>query len=586
MSDNLSKNKQADDNNEVDIINNDNNVINKQEAINKENKNENNKETNKETNIITTKENIIYIKEEKKSFKINGQSLNIKIFLDKNLEESVSTMSLNGSFNTQNNLNFINFVINKLIIDDAKNNQNLYDKIELTFNNIENNKIYSIIKLIEDLEPTQIFFGENEELNMNLNFALNLFICPKIIKPIIDYYECISGIFKNKEQIQMNDDIEMSNDNENLNNIDNNVKYNLNINSIKIILIENDNYENIIFNNNINNNLNEIPQNIILYEENNNYISLNLNKINFTIEKNKTTTQFNFTMKSLIIQDNIYNSKYKIMFSNYDFKNQNETFITCALNMSLNNNMKKFEIKPQIKIAPLAIYLDQVSLYFILDILNKLKNKDENKINEDNNNIIQNNDNSKYVISSIDIKNFFIELNYNTNNAAKEYTIIANQITSLFNTTSINKLKIIFQNYTTDNNNCLKIKEAIKNIYEFYSNDMIKQISGSIISALPLFYHIYDSIDGIFDIVREPLDSYDKNKSVIDGLVQGVDSWVVKTATMFTYLGENIGNIFSFKGCVGNADKDLHKEESGICRQLRHSFNEDNKEKEEYYLKW
>ena len=78
-----------------------------------------------------------------------------------------------------------------------------------------------------------------------------------------------------------------------------------------------------------------------------------------------------------------------------------------------------------------------------------------------------------------------------------------------------------------------------------------------------------------------------QNESVIEGLVQGVGSWVVKTATMFTYLGENIGNIFSFKGCVGNKEENLlNKEEYSTCRQLRYLFNEDNKEIEEYYLKW
>ena len=56
---------------------------------------------------------------------------------------------------------------------------------------------------------------------------------------------------------------------------------------------------------------------------------------------------------------------------------------------------------------------------------------------------------------------------------------------------------------------------------------------------------------------------------------------------MFTYLGENIGNIFSFKGCVGNKEENLlNKEEYSTCRQLRYLFNEDNKEIEEYYLKW
>ena len=360
----------------------------------------------------------------------------------------------------------------------------------------------------------------------------------------------------------------------------------MNIKNIKIILIEGN-----IYNNIINNDLNEMPQDEIIYEEKNNYVCFNFNKLSFKFEKNKEFVNVYYIINSFIIQDNICNSKYKIMLSNYDFKNLNEIFFNCDLKIVLNNNINKFEIKPNIKIAPLAIYLDQVSLYFILNIINQITSNKENIINNNDNNnnkFINNDDNSKYVISNIKIQNFFIELNYNTNNyAAKEYQIVANQITSLLNTTSINKLRIIFQNYITEENKYLSFKEGIKNIYEFYSNDMIKQISGSFISALPLFYHIYDSIDGILDIVREPMNKYDKNESLIDGLVEGVNSWVVKTATIFTYLGESIGNFLNFKGCAANNDDViLNKEEYSTFRQLRHLINENNKEKEEYYLKW
>ncbi len=87
---------------------------------------------------------------------------------------------------------------------------------------------------------------------------------------------------------------------------------------------------------------------------------------------------------------------------------------------------------------------------------------------------------------------------------------------------------------------------------------MIKQISGSFVSALPLFNQIYDSIDGVFDIVREPLDKYNKNESIVDGLVFGVSSWVVKTATMFTYIGESIGNVFTFKSCTGDREEHIN----------------------------
>ena len=570
--DNISKNTQV----QNKIADNVNDINIKPEEKNKEN-----------NNIISTKEDMINPNERQKIFKICGQNLNIKIFLDKNIEETIDKMTLDDIFKERYELDYINFLISKINIDNKKDEHKLYDKFELTYNDYESNKVYPIIYLKEELKTSEIFIDQNDEMNINLAFDLYFFINPKVFKLIFDYFKYFSKLIKNEENINKHDNLEIVNNEVNLNNCFSNCKFNLNINNIKIILIEGN-----IYNNIINNDLNEMPQDEIIYEEKNNYICFNFNKLSFKFEKNKEFVNVYYIINSFIIQDNICNSKYKIMLSNYDFKNLNEIFLNCDLKIVFNNNINKFEIKPNIKIAPLAIYLDQVSLYFILNIINQITSNKENIINNndnnDNNKFINNDDNSKYVISNIKIQNFFIELNYNTNNyAAKEYQIVANQITSLLNTTSINKLRIIFQNYITEENKYLSFKEGIKNIYEFYSNDMIKQISGSFISALPLFYHIYDSIDGILDIVREPMNKYDKNESLIDGLVEGVNSWVVKTATIFTYLGESIGNLLNFKGCAANNDDIIvNKEEYSTFRQLRHLINETNKEKEEYYLKW
>ena len=102
---------------------------------------------------------------------------------------------------------------------------------------------------------------------------------------------------------------------------------------------------------------------------------------------------------------------------------------------------------------------------------------------------------------------------------------------------------------------------------------------------MPLFYHIYDSVDGMFDIVREPMQKYNKKESVMEGLVKGVQSWVIKTATMFTYLGESIGDTFTFRGCRGEQDDVPQRAQGGVCRNLRHLINHENKDMEEYYLK-
>ena len=575
--DNSNKNKKIVNENNNIVDNNDINI--KQEENKIEIKNENNIILKKQEEIIINK------KEETKTYKIKGQNLNIKIFIDKNLEENINKMSLNDIFNEKNDFNFIIFVIDNLDI----NNNIAYDKFELTYNDIENKSLYCIFNLLDKLHKSQIKKEHNDEIFINLDLELCIVINPRIIKPILDFYKSFNKFIPKKEHIQINNDAEIKNP-KFLFNCD--LKLNLNINAIKIILTENQikNEEQ-----NILNNENGMPLNEIILNEKNNNICLNLNKICFKIEKNKDLVNFNFTMNSLIIQDNVYYSKYKIMLSNYNFKNENEIFLKCDINMALNNNIKKYEIQPKIKIAPLAVYLDQVSLFFILNIFRQISDKEKNEekkdinnINNDNINFINNNDNGKYVISNLEIHKFFIELNYSTNNASsKDYALIAKEMTSLLNTTSINKLRIILEKYQTEENIYLPIKDSIKKIYEFYSDHILKQVSGSLVSALPLFYHIYDSIDGMMDIVREPLDKYNKNENVADGIVKGVSSWVVKTATMFTYLGESIGSIFSFKGCTGNNDDDmLNKREYNTCRQLRYLFDENNKEKEEYYLKW
>ena len=575
------------------ILNNNNNSSSNNNQINNNIniKQEEKKEDKKvETNIISTKkenEQKINLIEEPKTIKIKGNNFDLKLFLYKNIEETIEKISLYDIFNSNNEINYANFVISNINIDN--NNENIiYDKFELTYNDIENKSVYHIINVIDKLKASKILYEQNNKISLELNLDIYVFINPKIIKPLLIYYKTISKFIPKKEKIHIN------NNPEEINSLDNNINnklcdssLNINIESIKVLLIENQklNEEEEIFN--INENKDEMPLNEIKLNEQNDNIYINLNKIEFKIEKNKDIFRYNFSINSLIIQDNIYNSKYKIMFSNYNFKKENEIFLNCEAIMTFNQVIKIYEIKPKITIAPLAIYLDQVSLYYILNIFMQINSREENE-NINNIDNLNNFYNNKYIINNIEIQSFFILLNYNTNKEAlKDYKLVADKMTSLLNTTSINKLNIFFQEYKSGENSYLTLKQSIKNIYEFYSDNMIKQVSGSLVSALPLFNHIYDSIDGLLDIVRKPYDNYNKNESVIEGLVQGVGSWVVKTATMFTYLGENIGNIFSFKGCVGNKEENLlNKEEYSTCRQLRYLFNEDNKEIEEYYLKW
>ena len=555
----INKNNKKDDNQNKNII----------EAKNatKEIKENNN-------NIINTNVNIVNEEEVKDySFNVNGKKFNVKIFLDmeKTLEDN--KLWINNLFNKENNKNienkeYFDLVMNNLLLNEK--NDILFDKIEITYNSL-NKSIYPIIKIAKS-QNSEIIYNKNE-LNVNLCFKLLIFINPNIVKKILKYLQKISPSKKSNNTAKNNNTFKALMTQEN-----NKFIFNFNFEEIKIYLIENQNPEE---NNEIN-----LPQNEIIIPENNDYICLNIKEISFKIKFINEHIKSNFCIKSVIIQDQISNSKYKVLLSNYYFKKDDEIFIKCDLDMLLNSQNNKYEVKSEISLAPLAIYLDQISLYYIFNILEKIKENENINNNDNNGNNEINNDNneeSKYIINDININNTYIILNYTTNENAKDTKFLKNGIITLFNTTSINKLKILFQKYT--NKESLTPKNALKKIYEYYSSDIINQVSGSALSALPLFYHIYDSVDGMFDIVREPIQKYNKKESVMEGLVKGVQSWVIKTATMFTYLGESIGDTFTFRGCRGEQDDVPPGTQGGVCRNLRHLINHENKDMEEYYLK-
>ena len=108
--------------------------------------------------------------------------------------------------------------------------------------------------------------------------------------------------------------------------------------------------------------------------------------------------------------------------------------------------------------------------------------------------------------------------------------------------------------------------------------------SGSLATALPLINHITSMIDGTLDIVREPVQNYKNNQSIVDGFVSGIRSCVVNTTTMLTYLGESVTSYFNFLGCYSRVDNEDDRN-MNICRSLRHQINEKNKEIEDYYFK-
>ena len=550
-----------------------NNISNIQEAnVINENK------ENKENNENDEQNNIINVEEKEENFKIKGQSLNVKIFIDKNAEnDNNKNTSINEIFINNEKYDFIELTLSNLSNEE---NSITYDKFYIHYNEDNNKVIYPILKLIEHRNlPEQKdnkFICNKDILSIDLQFEIILFINPKILKNILTYCRNISESLGPKET-NVNDNNTNSNNDKKfaclLDSLKRNIEFKLK--GIKIYLINDE--ESYL---NIESILSNLPENIIERKDNN-YICFNLIEISFKLNLLQTHKECNMYLKDFIIEDNISKSKYKIMLSNYDFKNKVNKFIN--FDLIIKKNQTKYEIEPSLKICSIAIYLDQIALYYIYSIFKLIKSN-----NEDENvpkNMIQNNEKNNLVnkddailVKNISIGDFFLVFNYNSNSEVKDEEFLSKTIIKyLF---SLTNLKVIFKEYL-NSTDTLGLFEAFKKIYEFYSSDILNQITGSFVSALPLINHITYSIDGLLDIYRKPVEYYQKNESALNGFVDGVTSCVVNVTTMFTYLGESFSGIFA--GCIPRNDEDDMN--MNTCRSIRHNINKKNKEIEDYYFK-
>ena len=554
---------------------------NKTNILNEENKNDDN---NKNI-IITTNENENEKDEEKKVL-FNGKNFNIKIFIDKNIEENNNKdFSVDDIFTKNEKHDFIDFIITNLIINKEENIVISYDKFNLIYNDTENKK-YQFFKILEDKNIIQkeknIIINYKKELSIDLQFMILIFINPGVIKNILNYTKFISEIFKVKKAKKIDND---NNDKVYLEKRNNKNIY-LKLKQIKIFIInEIENYLN------IERLSGDLPINKIGEKINNNYVCINLNEIGgkFEYNNNNDTKKLNIYLKSLIIEDNIANSLYKVLLSNYYFNNKEDIFINC--DFEIKNIGNKYEIKPYLKITPIAIYLDQITLYYLFRTYFLIKDKKvKEKENETKEEIPINNikkKEGKYIIYNSNIESYFIQLNYINNNEVTDKEFLDIKFMKYLNSISLKNLNLDFNAYKNEKDK-FNINEAIKDIYEFYFNGIKNQMeSGSLVPALPILNHLFSIVDGAFNIVREPIKKYNKNESVVDGFVLGINSLVVNTASIFTYLGEPLFNYLNSLGC---GRKNLDDEENNnnnynFCRRMRYQINERNKEIEEFYFK-
>ena len=543
-------------------------------------------------------DNKIIINEINKDKKIilNGKNLNIKLFIDKNIEENIKKdISLNEIISNKEEKNdYLDFILTNLIINKEEKIVITYDKFNLTYNDTEN-KSYQLFKILEDKNIVQpgknIIINYQKEISIDLQFVLLIFINPKITKNILNYYKFISPIF-NIKQIKKNNNIYYNAYDDDYNNervLSEKHKKNtyFKLKQLKIFIInEIENYLN------IEKFCSNLPKINIGEKINNNYICININEIGGKLEyDNNNIKKLNAYLKQLIIEDGIMNSMYKVLLSNYNFKSKEDILINCDFEIQNNNN--QYEIKPYIAISPIAIYLDKITLYYLFQTYYLIKDKKENQKEKEENkkeekDISKNKiKNEKFIIYNSNIKSFFIQINYDNNKGVKDEEFLNIKFVKYLNSTSLKNLNIDFNEYKNEKD-YFSINEAIKDIYEFYSSMIKNQMkSGYLVPALPVLNHLFSIIDGAFNIVREPIKKYNNKESVIDGFVIGINNFVVNTASVFTYLGEPLFNYLNYLGCNRKNDEDDDKNNNNFnfCKNLRYQINEKNKEIEEFYLK-
>ena len=249
--------------------------------------------------------------------------------------------------------------------------------------------------------------------------------------------------------------------------------------------------------NNENNNLEDIvsipitTQENINPRDNSNNVVFNLSNINFVLSHSKNSDKLFsifLSLTSFIIEDNLTRSKYKKALSQYYFDRPGNLLLSTKINiLKAPNGNGESDIDAVFDISPIAIYLDQVTLEFLLNFFYSLDNlsslskkNNENNINNVNNvNLNENNHeltdneisamnysiydnnmfnlqmsfnpNSFYATKFI-LNPFFISFNYNS----REFTGNSipqdiQKILDYLNLVSLTDLKINFKYYDNDN---------------------------------------------------------------------------------------------------------------------------------------
>ena len=223
-----------------------------------------------------------------------------------------------------------------------------------------------------------------------------------------------------------------------------NYKMNLYFNNIKIYLYDGEdfnfqgNHTLIVFYNSTLTAENRSQGNVIKTNERNinNNILISLNDLQCKYSQKTDEIEINSSLKSLIIEDNLKNSIYKKLLSHFDFQNDKNIFLNSKIKISKDkkNGDGAIDANVVLAITPISIYLDKITLDFMINYFNVLKYIINHENEEDNEEDIYSNDSNKKLNNRIIQNNDDImNINNEDNNSNSNDDLMGDQEISSIN---------------------------------------------------------------------------------------------------------------------------------------------------------
>ena len=276
-----------------------------------------------------------------------------------------------------------------------------------------------------------------------------------------------------------------------------NYKMNLYFNNIKIYLYDGEdfnfqgNHTLIVFYNSTLTAENRSQGNVIKTNERNinNNILISLNDLQCKYSQKTDEIEINSSLKSLIIEDNLKNSIYKKLLSHFDFQNDKNIFLNSKIKISKdkkNGGDGATDANVVLAITPISIYLDKITLDFMINYFNVLKYIINHENEEDNEEDIYSNDSNKKLNNRIIQNNDDImNINNEDNNSNSNDDLMGDQEISSINRfqndnllkTFLNPDKLYFKNliinpfFISFNYNPRKENTSEEEETETYNND-------------------------------------------------------------------------------------------------------------------